>query len=102
MKSTRRQFMAVSAVSVASLVTSKVAFAQPMLEESAPQAVALGYVEDAANVDTAKFAKYQKGQVCSNCQLYTAKDDKVGACSIFPGKLVAGPGWCNLWVKKAG
>jgi len=102
MKSNRRQFMAVSAVSVASLVTAKVAFAQPMLGESEPQAVALGYVEDAANVDKAKFAKYQEGQICDNCQLYTAKDDKAGACSIFPGKLVAAAGWCNLWVKKAG
>jgi hypothetical protein len=102
MKSTRRQFMAVSAVSVATLATAKVAYAQPMLGEGEPQAVALGYKEDAAQVDKAKFAKYQVGQVCDNCQLYTAKTADAGACSIFPGKLVAGPGWCNLWVKKAG
>ncbi|MCD8516176.1 MAG: high-potential iron-sulfur protein [Burkholderiaceae bacterium] len=102
MKSTRRQFMAVSAVSVASLVTAKVAYAQPMLGEGEPQAVALGYKENAADVDKAKFAKYQDGQRCDNCQLYTAKDDKAGACSVFPGKLVTAAGWCNLWVKKAG
>ena len=102
MKSTRRQFMAVSAVSVASLVTARVAYAQPMLGEGEPQAVALGYKANAANVDKAKFAKYQDGQNCANCQLYTAKDANAGACSVFPGKLVAGAGWCNLWVKKAG
>ncbi|UOD49719.1 high-potential iron-sulfur protein [Orrella daihaiensis] len=102
MKSTRRQFMAVSAVSVASLVTAKVAYAQPMLGEGEPQAVALGYKEDATAVDKAKFAKYQDGQRCDNCQLYTPKDAKAGACSVFPGKLVTAAGWCNLWVKKAG
>lgn len=102
MKSTRRQFMMVSAASVAALATTKVAYAQPMLSESDAQASALGYVENAKDVDTAKFPKYKEGQLCNNCQLYSAKDDKAGACSIFPGKLVAGEGWCNLWVKKAG
>ena len=102
MKSTRRQFMKVSAVSVAALSTAKVAYAQPMLAESDPQAVALGYVENVADVDTAKFPKYKDGQLCNNCQLYTAKTDDAGACSTFPGKLVVGEGWCNLWVKKAG
>ena len=102
MKSTRRQFIALSAVSVASLVTAKVAFAQPMLGENEPQALALGYKEDANEVDRAKFAKYEDGQRCDNCQLYTAKDADTGACSIFPGKLVTAAGWCNLWVKMAG
>ena len=27
--------------------------------------------------------------------------DKAAACALFPGKLVAGPGWCSAWVKKA-
>lgn len=102
MKSTRRQFMVVSAASVAALATSKVAYAQPMLEESAPQAVALGYKADGSKVDKAKFAKYKPEQRCDNCQLYTAKGADSGACSVFPGKLVAAAGWCNLWVKKAG
>ena len=102
MKSSRRTFMTVSAASVATLATAKVAFAQPMLEESNAQAVALGYKADATKVDTAKFAKYKAGQHCGNCQLYTAKGADSGACSVFPGKLVAAAGWCNLWVKKAG
>jgi High potential iron-sulfur protein. len=102
MKSTRRQFMMVSAVSVATLATAKVAYAQPMLAETDAQAVALGYFAVAANVNKTKFPKYKDDQLCSNCQLYSAKTDVAGACSIFPGKLVAGPGWCNLWIKKAG
>lgn len=102
MSSNRRQFMKVSVASVAALVASKVAYAQPMLEESNPQANALGYVADATKVDKAKFSKYQAGQLCNNCQLYAAKSPAAGTCSAFPGKLVAGEGWCNLWVKKAG
>lgn len=102
MKSNRRQFMFVSAASVASLAAAKVAYAQPMLAETDAQAVALGYKADATKVDKAKFAKYQSGQHCGNCQLYTAKGATSGACSVFPGKQVAAAGWCNLWVKKAG
>ena len=102
MKSNRRQFMALSAVSVASLVAARVAYAQPMLGENEPQALALGYKEDAKEVDRAKFAKYAEGQRCDNCQLYTVKDATTGLCSIFPGKLVTAAGWCNLWVKMAG
>jgi hypothetical protein len=102
MKSTRRQFMMVSAASVAALSTAKVAYAQPMLAETNAQAVALGYKENVKDVDSAKFPKYKAGQFCNNCQLYAAKSDNAGACSIFPGKLVASEGWCNLWVKKAG
>ena len=94
--------MVVSAVSVAGLVANKVAYAQPMIAETDAQAVALGYKHDAKQVDKAKFPKYVEGQLCSNCQLYTAKGPKDGLCTIFPGKLVAADGWCNLWVKKAG
>ncbi|MGL6113262.1 MAG: high-potential iron-sulfur protein [Rubrivivax sp.] len=27
--------------------------------------------------------------------------DATGGCPLFPGKVVAGPGWCSAWVKKA-
>jgi hypothetical protein len=79
MKSTRRQFMMVSAASVAALATAKVAYAQPMLAETDAQAVALGYVENVKSVNKAKFPKYADGQLCNNCQLYTAKTDTTGA-----------------------
>ncbi|MFW8565362.1 high-potential iron-sulfur protein [Orrella sp. 11846] len=100
MSTNRRQFMKVSAISVAALAGSKVAYAQPMVAETDPQAIALGYKTDATTVDKAKFPKYQAGQDCATCQLYTAKSDKDGTCTIFPGKMVASTGWCNLWVKR--
>lgn len=75
---------------------------QPMLDEKDAQAAALGYVADVKRVDSKKFPRYAAGQLCSNCSLYQGKaTDKAAACPLFAGKLVAGPGWCNAWVKKA-
>jgi len=38
---------------------------------------------------------------CANCQLYTAPADSAwGPCAIFPGKHVAGAGWCSAWTKR--
>lgn len=106
----RRRFIKLGAVSVAavplaSLAVGKVAWAEelPHLEESDPQAQGLGYVHDASQVDTAKFAKYAEGQTCMNCQLYQGKEgEEWGACAIFPGKAVNANGWCSAWVAKAG
>jgi hypothetical protein len=101
MKTTRRQFIIYSAAGLATLPLAQQANAQAMLGEAEPQAVGLGYKALATAVDKAKFPKYADGQVCSNCQLYVSKSPEAGTCAIFPGKLVAGPGWCNAWVKKA-
>ncbi len=78
------------------------------IEESDPLAVAFGYMHDAAQVDTAKFPKraapandmFPAGaeQFCDNCGQYAATEDGWGTCTIFPGKLVAAKGWCNVWV----
>jgi hypothetical protein len=95
----RRVFlMSLATVSAAS---GSVAHAQALVDEKDPQAVALGYVADAKRVDTKRFPKFAAGQLCSNCSLYQGKPaDKAAACALFPGKLVAGPGWCSAWVKK--
>jgi len=67
-----------------------------------PQAVALGYVADAANVDKAKFPKFAAGQTCANCVLYQgAAGSTSGACPIYQNKLVPAKAWCNAYVKKA-
>jgi len=58
-------------------------------------AKALAYAEDASKVTHAAF---KPGSNCANCQFFTAAS---GACSLFPGKLVAGKGWCSAWAKKA-
>lgn len=73
-----------------------------MLDESDPKAVSLGYKANASKVDKAKQPKYAAGQLCNNCALYQGPVSAAAApCPLFPGKQVAGKGWCNAWVKKA-
>ena len=96
---TRRTFLITVAAGSAALALD--AQAQAKLDEKDPQALALGYVADATKVDSKKFPKYARGQVCANCVLYKgAASDAWGACTLFPNKLVAGKGWCSAWVKK--
>lgn len=96
----RRQFL--FTVTAAGAALSLPARAQALVEETSPQATALGYVADAKKVDVKKFPKFAAGQNCTNCALYQGKaTDKAGGCPLFAGKQVAGPGWCSAWAKKA-
>ncbi|MDJ0655445.1 MAG: high-potential iron-sulfur protein [Xanthomonadales bacterium] len=73
------------------------------LSEQDTQATALGYVHDAANVDTARYPQFQPGQACVNCVLYQGgADDAWAGCSIFIGKKVNAKGWCSAYAPKAG
>ena len=100
-RKTRRVFL--MSVAVAGTAISLGVQAQPkLLDEKDPQAAALGYVADATKVDKTKYPKYAAGQVCANCSLYQGKPTDASApCTLFAGKLVAGPGWCSAWIKKA-
>ncbi len=73
----------------------------PMLDEADPVAAALGYVADAARVDTGKHANFVAGSLCANCNLFSGSaGDEAGPCSLFPGKRVSAAGWCASYVKK--
>jgi hypothetical protein len=73
-----------------------------MVDEQGPQAVALGYVADAAKADKTRFPTYVAGSTCANCTLYLGKPgEAAGGCPLFAGKNVAAAGWCSSWVKKA-
>lgn len=88
-------------IAAGSAALATAAQAQARLSEQNPQALALGYFEDATKTDTKKFPRYVAGQVCANCSLYQGKaTDAWGGCPLFAGKQVAGKGWCNAWVKK--
>jgi hypothetical protein len=89
MKTSRRQFMIMSAAGACSIALSNTVQAQAMVAETDPQAV-----------NKAKFPKYAAGQVCSNCALYQGSGP-TGGCSLFGAKKVAGAGWCSAWAKKA-
>jgi High potential iron-sulfur protein len=75
--------------------------AAPKLEESDPQAVALGYKADATKVDKTKYPQYAVTQLCSGCNFYQGKaTDAMAPCQLFAGKQAAGKGWCSAWSKK--
>lgn len=102
----RRGFLGKSAVAIAGVAVGRMAMnpamASDMVDPTETQAASLGYVEDAAAVDTAKYARYKAGQACSNCQLYSgAADSEMGPCGIFGGRNVKATGWCNVYAPKA-
>ena len=98
----RRQFIQwIPAAGIAVLAAGN-AQAQAKVDEKDPQAVALGYVSDAAKADKAKFKNYAAGQRCGNCQLFQGKPtDAAGGCPLFAGKQVSNSGWCSAYAKKA-
>jgi len=100
MTTTRRLFLVTAAAGVAGVGLE--VHAQTQVDPKDPQAVALGYVSDAASADAKKYPKYAAGQMCSTCALYQGKPgDAAGACPLFAGKQVAAKGWCSAWAKKA-
>jgi hypothetical protein len=73
----------------------------PMVSESDPIAVALGYKANASSVDKAKFPQYAAGASCSNCVQYQgAAGAASGPCPLFAGKAVSAHGWCSAYAKK--
>jgi hypothetical protein len=70
----------------------------PKLDVKDPAAVAVGYVEQASDVDVKKFPTYVKGSNCENCLLLQGKaGNNYRPCTLIPGKLVAVSGWCTGW-----
>ena len=79
------------------------AAAQPLVDVNDPVAKSLGYVTDTAKVNAAENPTHKPTQKCSNCVQFQGKvTDKQGACNLFPGKDVVGPGWCKVWAQKPG
>jgi hypothetical protein len=103
MSLSRRAFIENGAILIATIGISEAAWSAsaPMLSESDPTAVALGYKANASTVDKAKFAQYASGQSCSSCALYQGTaGSSSGPCAIFAGKAVSATGWCSSYAKK--
>ena len=97
----RRRFLTTvgSATALSAIGIRVVAADLPKLDESEPSAVAFKYVHDASTV--AESVRAQKDRYCYNCSLYAgSEEDEWAACAIFPGKAVAGQGWCSVWAPK--
>jgi len=72
--------------------------AQTKVDVHDPQAMALGYVENAGQVDPKKYPQYVAGSNCDNClQLQGKPGNNYRPCTLFSGKLVAVAGWCSGW-----
>ena len=105
MNKERRDFMIAAATGCVALAAGQSAVAQPApapADVNDPQAKALAYVADAAQVDKQKNPGFVVGQNCENCQLYQGvAKAALGPCPLFPNKVVAAKGWCIAWVKMA-
>lgn len=91
---------ALSLSAAAAVVTTRHAWgAEPQkLDPKDPAATALGYVENAAQVDGKKYPTYAAGSNCENClQLQGKAGSDYRPCALFPAKLVAIKGWCASW-----
>ncbi len=92
------QFLTLSATAGAVARRSVRADEPQKLATKDPSAVAVGYVENAAEVDVKKYPAYVQGSRCDNClQLQGNAGNNYRPCTLFPGKLVAVSGWCSGW-----
>lgn len=74
----------------------------PHLDPKDPNAVALGYHDDASQVDAKEFQTFRPGQKCDTCLQLQGQDGQPWRpCNLFPGQLVAAGGWCRVWVPKS-
>ncbi len=96
----RREFMKFTAV-IPGVLILKDANAQSPVNESDPQAAALGYRNLASNVDS-RFKKYVSGQNCSNCALFSNAGNGLGRCPLFANKFVSASGWCSAYAARSG
>ena len=101
-KVARREFLRTmgTAVGLGACVTALPSYALaedlPHLTEADPTAAALGYREDATQVDAVKYPTHKVGQLCANCQFFAGSaQTSWAACQLFPGKAVANKGWCS-------
>jgi hypothetical protein len=70
----------------------------PHLDVKDPAAIAVGYVENASQVDLKKYPAYVKGSTCENCLLLQGTTGShYRPCNLFPGKVVSVSGWCSGW-----
>lgn len=75
----------------------------PLLQESDPAAVGLGYVSVSSRADGSKYKNHSAAQACGNCALFAGQAGEAqGPCPLFAGKQVAAAGWCSAYAKKTG
>jgi hypothetical protein len=98
-RTSRRQILQGLALGAAgAALGARAATATAKVDVHDSQAVALGYVENAGEVDAKKYPQYTPGSNCDNClQLQGKPGNNYRPCTLFAGKLVAVSGWCSGW-----
>jgi len=75
----------------------------PLVSETEPQAVAVGYVADARRANLARFPRFHRGQHCAACQQYQGLPSAPTApCTVFAGRQVQASGWCSSFRLRTG
>jgi hypothetical protein len=94
--------LALGAAGLGEAVRPAAAAELPHLSPKEPNAVALGYHDNASQVDAQQFQTYRPGQRCDTClQLQGQEGQPWRPCNLFPGQLVNANGWCRVWVPKS-
>ena len=88
-----------AAVAASSLASRRSESAElPHLDVKDPAAAAMGYVENADQVDAKRYPVYVKGSRCENCLLLQgATGPAYRPCQLFAEKSVSVRGWCSGW-----
>lgn len=68
-----------------------------LLAETEPAAKAIGYIANAAKVDSAAYPGYRRGQSCITCDFVELTSARQRGCTLVPDRLVMAAGWCKLW-----
>jgi hypothetical protein len=91
--------LTLGAAAAAAVLTRSSRSAEPeKVDVNDPAARAVGYVENASQVDVKKHPGYVQGSTCDNCLLLQGKPgNNYRPCSLFQGKLVSVSGWCTSW-----
>jgi hypothetical protein len=96
----RRSLLKCLALTAGAVVGARAARSAELtrLDPREPAAAALGYVENAAQIDGKKYPADGQGSECDKClQLQGKSGAEQRPCALFPGKLVAVTGWCTAW-----
>ena len=97
-KISRRKLIAWgTGLTVGAVIPVTVTAAGAKVDEEDPTAKAVAYVHDATQTSNPAF---KAGSNCANCALYKTPEADWGPCALFPGKLVAGQGWCQAWAAR--
>ena len=84
----------------AAAVLPRVAMADvPVLTESDPMAIAMGFVLDTTKANQKKYPKHTTEQFCQRCLHFTKPGADKARCDLF-NKVVPHHGWCSGFSKR--